>query len=375
MYVKDITDSLEQLAPLTYQEDYDNVGLLVGDPSREVQSVLVTLDVTPDVVDEALQKGANLIVAHHPVIFSGLKRITGKTYTERAVIQAIKHDIAIYAAHTNLDRVKGGVNSKIADILGLRAHEFLQPPTDELVKLVTFVPSPQAHAVRQAMFDAGAGHIGGYDCCSYNVEGLGSFRAGEGTSPHVGSIGKLHFEPEVRIEVILPRSILPRVVKALTNAHPYEEVAYDIYPLLNGYQQMGMGVVGTLDTPLPELEFLTLLKKTFSAGVVRYSPPTGRPVKRVAVCGGSGASLLKQAINANADAFVTADFKYHQFFDAEGRILIADIGHYESEQFTIEIFLIIYRKNSLNLQFSNRRRKPIQLTIYKRYGSKREQAR
>lgn len=345
MFIKDVTALLEQLAPLSYQESYDNSGLLVGNAESPLKGILVTLDVIPEVIEEAHQKGLNLIVSHHPLIFSGLKRITGKSYVERAVILAIKYDIAIYAAHTNLDNIKGGVNSKIGELLGLNNLRFLSPMEGELVKVVTFVPSNDADKVRMAMFDAGAGHIGNYDNCSYNIEGKGTFRADEGANPFVGKIGELHTEPETRVEVIVPKAKLSKVIREMISSHPYEEVAYDIYPLLNSFNGAGAGMIGELSEPISEINFLKRVKKIFNLQAIRHTQLLKKDIQKVAFCGGSGAFLIKQAIASNADIYITADVKYHQFFDAENRILIADIGHFESEQFTIDIFYEYLLKN------------------------------
>lgn len=339
---------MESFAPLAFQEDYDNSGLIVGDANMEVTGVLLTIDVTPQVVAEAVAGGANLIVAHHPVIFKGLKRITGKSYVEQVVVDAIRNNIAIYAAHTNIDSVQGGVSFKMAEVLGLTNTQVLSPLTGQLVKLVTFVPTEYAEAVRQAMFNAGAGVIGNYDSCSFNIQGQGTFRAGDGTNPFVGEMGKIHFEPEVRVETIVPRHILNAVVKAMVEAHPYEEVAYDVYPLDLPYKKAGLGVVGDLPEPMNTIDFVKHVKQQFRAPCVRYTNPVKDFISRVAICGGSAISLLNDAIAANADVFITADVKYHQFFDAENRIVILDIGHFESEQFTIDIFYDLLSKKISN---------------------------
>ena len=344
MILKEITSYIESFAPLAYQEDYDNAGLIVGNPDQEIKGILITLDVVEEVVDEAIEKGLNLILANHPIVFSGLKKITGKNYIERVVIKAIKNDIAIYASHTNLDSVWGGVNSRIADKLNLQNQRILSPVTNELMKLVYFVPVDYAEKTKSAVFDAGAGQIGDYDLVSFNIEGKGSFRAGENANPFVGDKGKVHIEDEIRVEVILPKYLKNRVVDALIKNHPYEEVAYDLYPLDNRFDRVGLGVIGELDTEAEEMQFLNTLKETFSAKGIRYTNLLNKPIKKVAVCGGSGSFLLKTAMAQNADVFVTGDFKYHQFFDAENRILIADIGHFESEQVTKELFYELLTK-------------------------------
>jgi len=344
MLLGELTTYLESLAPLAYQESYDNSGLLVGDPQRTVSQALISLDCTEAVVDEAIQLDCDVIISHHPIIFSGLKRFNGNTYVERVVMKAIKHDIALYAIHTNLDNVAGGVNTRIADRLGLHEQAILRPKEDILNKLVVFVPSTHAEEVRNALFAAGAGGIGNYDECSFNTEGFGTFRPGEKASPFVGEHGERHGEQEVRIEVIFPAIREQTILQGLLEAHPYEEVAYDVYPLRNRHHQVGSGLIGQLEKPIDEADFLKLLKERLNAEVIRHTALRGKPVFRVAVCGGAGGFLLKQAKSAAADVFVTADYKYHEFFDAEGKIVIADVGHFESEQFTQQLLLEIIRK-------------------------------
>ena len=339
-----LTAYLETLAPLPYQESYDNSGLLVGSPGREVKQALISLDCTEAVVDEAILLGCDLIISHHPIVFSGLKRFNGSNYVERVVMKAIKHDIALYAIHTNLDNVAGGVNGKIAERLGLTHTHVLQPKDGLLNKLVTFVPLAHADRIRQALFDAGAGHIGNYDACSFNSDGYGTFRAGPGSDPFVGRLGELHREDEVRIEVVYTSDRGPAVIGRLLETHPYEEVVYDCYRLQNAHPTVGSGLVGQLAQPLSEVEFLALVKVRLQTGVIRHTALRNKPVSRVAVCGGAGGFLLRQAIRAGADIFVTADYKYHEFFDAEGKIVIADVGHFESEQFTQQLLLEIIQK-------------------------------
>jgi dinuclear metal center YbgI/SA1388 family protein len=339
MKIKEITGYIENLAPPVLQESYDNSGLIIGNPETEVSAALVTLDITEPVIDEAIRRGAELIISHHPVIFTPLKRLTGKNYIERAVISAIKNDIAIYAAHTNLDVIKGGVNTKIGQKLNLQNRRVLQPVKNRLKKLVTFIPSEASTKVQEAIFNAGAGHTGNYDYCGYSLEGAGTFRGNDQSNPYKGQKGKIHTEKEIRFETIFPSWLENRILQALINAHPYEEPAFDIYALDNCLETTGMGLTGNLPEPLPEKEFLESLKKTFNAYCIKHTKFTGKPIQKVAVCGGSGSDLLSSAIAVNADVFVSADFKYHQFFDADGKILIADIGHFESEQFTKELLL------------------------------------
>ncbi|MDF3077910.1 MAG: Nif3-like dinuclear metal center hexameric protein [Sphingobacteriaceae bacterium] len=339
MKVKEITAYLETIAPLAYQEDYDNAGLICGHPDQEISKAMISLDCTEAVVDEAIRKGCELIISHHPIVFKGLKKLNGKTYVERVVIKAIKHDIALYAIHTNLDNVLDGVNKKICDVLDINNPVILKQKDGALKKLVTFCPDAHAEKVRKAMFDAGAGWIGNYAECSYNTKGFGTFKAGENTNPFVGEKGERHSESEVRIETIYPANIEKKVTAALFEAHPYEEVSYDLYPVSNPYPSVGAGMIGELDVEMDEIDFLRSVKEKLDAKVIRHTNLTGKKVKKVAVCGGSGGFLLRNALSAGADALITADYKYHEFFDADGKILLADVGHFESEQFTQQLLL------------------------------------
>ena len=344
MNVKSICELIEEVAPLSLQESYDNAGLLVGDSQMEINSVLVCIDITEDVIDEAVNKNCNMIISHHPLIFSCLKRLTGETEIQRCVAKAIKNDIAIYAAHTNLDNVLKGVSGKMAEKIGLKNIQILQPKQNTLLKLVTYVPQLYSKAMRQALFEAGAGQIGNYDSCSFNSEGVGTFRANEKAQPFVGNIDELHSEPETRIEVVLPDYLKNKVLETLLKTHPYEEPAYDFIPLQNACNQVGAGVVGELEEPEDELYFLNRIKTIFNNPTIRYTSLLGKKIKRVAVCGGSGSSFLPDAILVKADVYISGDFKYHEFFDAQKLILIADIGHFESEQFTKDIFIEIITK-------------------------------
>ncbi|MEA2043193.1 MAG: Nif3-like dinuclear metal center hexameric protein [Bacteroidota bacterium] len=352
MNINKLTHFIESTAPPSLQESYDNAGLIVGNPKQEVKGVLISLDMTEEVIDEAKNKGANVILAHHPIIFKGLKQLTGKNYVERVVIKAIKEDIALYAAHTNLDNIAGGVNGKIADLLDLEQRKILSPLKNRLKKIVTFVPKKYGNRVRNALFNAGAGNIGNYDNCSFNTPGEGTFRAGEATHPFVGEKGKLHREQELRIESVFPDFKAKEVIKALLNSHPYEEAAYDIYPIDNRYEKAGAGIVGELKEPVDTLHFLKKIKNIFESGAIRYTKINTPKIKRVALCGGSGSFLLKEAIRAQADIYISADFKYHEFFDAEKNIIIADVGHYESEQFTKNLFYELVTKKFPNFACS-----------------------
>ncbi|TSD64709.1 Nif3-like dinuclear metal center hexameric protein [Inquilinus sp. KBS0705] len=348
MKLAQLTAYLESLAPLAYQEEYDNSGLIVGRPDMDIAQALVSLDCTEAVVDEAIATGCQVIVSHHPIVFKGLKKFNGKTYVERVVEKAIKNDIAIYAIHTNLDSIHTGVNARICETLGIVNTHILAPKHNILKKLVTYVPLAQADQVRNALFHAGAGNIGNYSECSFNAEGTGTFKGDENSDPYVGEPGIRHHEEEVRIETVYPANLESKIIMALVLAHPYEEVAYDLYALTNQHQQVGSGMIGELELPMEQDDFLAEVKEKMQAAVIRHTAFTGKQVKKVAVCGGSGGFLLKHAIAAGADVFITADYKYHEFFDAEGKILIADIGHFESEQFTQQLLYEIIQKKFVN---------------------------
>lgn len=337
MRLKEIVKVLEDLAPPVLQESYDNSGLLVGNPEWIVTSAMVCLDSTEDVVEEAIQKGCNLIVAHHPIVFGGLKRFNGSNYIERTIIKAIKNDIAIYAIHTNLDNVIHGVNGKIAEKLELKSCKILSVKKQSLTKLVVYCPTSHAAGLRETLFEAGAGKIGNYDESSFNSEGVGTFRANESAQPFVGNINEQHQEPETKIEVVVPNHLLSKVIPAMVKTHPYEEVAYDLFAMENTNPNIGSGIVGELNNPMSPEDFLSHLKEKMNLKSVRLTKSTSAKISKVAVCGGSGSFLLNDAIRSGADVFVSADFKYHQFFDADGKIQIADIGHYESEQYTMQL--------------------------------------
>ena len=334
MIVKEVTTILEELAPLAYAEDFDNVGLLVGNASAEVTGILVTLDTLEKVVDEAIENNCNLIVSFHPIIFGGLKKITGATYVERVVLKAIQNNIAIYSMHTALDNSNKGVNAKICEVLGIENLEILIPQKRTIKKLTTYVPQSDADTLKKALFEAGAGNIGNYSHCSFSNEGIASYMANEDANPVKGTIGKIHLEKETQIHITYQKSLERNVLKALFKNHPYEEVAYQIYSLENTNQDIGMGMIGTLKNPMEETLFLNHVKKTMNASGIRHSNLLNKPVQKVAVLGGSGASAIAAAKAAGADVFISADIKYHQFYEAEDKMIIADIGHYETEQFT-----------------------------------------
>ncbi|HLN94135.1 MAG TPA: Nif3-like dinuclear metal center hexameric protein [Flavobacterium sp.] len=334
MTLKDCLAVLEEMAPLAYAEDFDNVGLLVGDAAADVTGILVCHDALEAVIDEAVAKKCNLVVCFHPILFSGLKKITGKNYVERAVIKAIRHNIAIYAVHTALDNHRNGVNKIFCDALGLTNTRILVPKKDFIRKLVTYTVPENADALRQALFAAGAGNIGNYSECSFNSEGIGTYRGNEESDPVVGQKGEWTQTAETRIEVTFEKHLESRILKALFQSHVYEEVAYEIYDTRNAHQNIGLGMIGELETPMPEAEFLKFVKDKMGSGGIRHSDFLGREVRTVAVLGGSGSFAIGDAIRAGADVFLTADLKYHQFYEAEGKLVLADIGHFESERYT-----------------------------------------
>lgn len=348
MLIKDVIAELETFAPTAYAEDFDNVGLLTGSAEWEVKGILVTLDTLETVVEEAIAQNCNFIVSFHPIIFSGLKKLTGRNYVERAVLKAIKNDIAIYAIHTALDNSFRGVNDMICEQLGLKNRKILMPQQGSIKKLVTFVPKNNASEVREALFSAGAGTIGNYDHCSFNLIGSGSFRGNEDSNPVIGRKGETHFEEEVQIGITFPKHLEKGILKTLFEAHPYEEVAYEVTTLENKNQHIGMGMIGELEKEMPEKAFLEQVKKTFGTGCIRHSQLLQKPVKKVAVLGGSGSFAIEKAALAGADIFLTADLKYHDFYKAEQKLVLADIGHFESEQYTKNLLAAFLKKKFAN---------------------------
>jgi dinuclear metal center YbgI/SA1388 family protein len=337
MKIGSIKSYLETIAPPSLQESYDNAGLITGSGEWECSGVIIALDATEEVIDEAIDKKCNLVVSHHPILFKGLKHLNGSNYVERAIIKAIKNDIAIYAIHTNLDNVIKGVNGKIAEKLGLKNVQVLKQREEQLRKLVTFAPLDHAEQVRAAIFQAGGGFIGKYSECSFVQKGIGTFKPEPGSNPFTGELGKRTEEEEVKMEIIFPSHLQEKLVKAMINAHPYEEVAYDIIPLGNYLSDVGSGIIGELSEPIEEKALLEQVKKVFDLKVIRHTPLLGKLAQKVAICGGAGSFLLPSAIGQKADVYITSDVKYHEFFDADSRILLADIGHYESEQYTIDL--------------------------------------
>ncbi|WP_400074100.1 Nif3-like dinuclear metal center hexameric protein [Zobellia russellii] len=361
MTVKEVTQILEDLAPLAYAEGFDNVGLLVGNSKAKVSGILVTLDTLENVVDEAISQNCNLIVSFHPIIFGGLKKLTGKSYVERVVIKAIKNDIAIYSMHTALDNVPEGVNAKICEVLGIKKPQILIPQKETIKKLTTYVPIKDANTLRDALFSAGAGNIGNYSNCSFSTNGQGSYKAGEQANPTLGEIGKTHYEEETQLSVTFSKVNQAKIMKALFTTHPYEEVAYEVMTLENKDQNIGMGMIGELEEPMEDFSFLKKVKEKMNAGGIRHSKLLGRKIKKIAVLGGSGAFAISPAMAAGADVLITADIKYHEFYKAEGKMIIADIGHYESEQFTKNLLVEYLTKKIPNfaIRLSESKTNPI----------------
>jgi len=363
--VKEITTFLETIAPPAYQESYDNVGLIVGNPESKVSGVLITLDSTVEVIDEAISKGCNFIIAHHPIIFGGLKSITGKNYVEKTIIKAIKHDIAIFACHTNIDNILGGVSSKMAEVLGLKDVKILSPKKNKLTKLSFFAPNKSINTLLNELHKVGIGKIGNYDDCSFCSIGVGSFTPNEIATPHIGQAKRHEKVEEIKAEVILPSHLENIAISTLEKHHPYEEVSYFLTKLENKNQEVGSGAIGTLNEKIEIEHFFDLIKKTFNLNCIRHTPFHKKKVKKIAVCGGAGSFLLPTAIQQKADVYISADFKYHEFFDAENKITIADIGHFESEVFTKQLFYELLSKKFINiaLYLSEVETNPINLYI------------
>ena len=346
--IKDIIQYLESFAPTPLQEDYDNSGLITGNPETDIKGVMISLDCTEQVVQDADKKGCNLIIAHHPIIFRGLKKLTGKNYIERTIILSIKKDISIYAIHTNLDNVSHGVNRKIAEKLQLTNLQVLRPKVGTLNKLTTFIPKKNTESVLEKLHEAGAGMIGDYKNCSFRIEGTGTFLPTDKANPAIGTLNQLERVQEDRVELIFPSYLKSKILNALFKFHPYEEVAYYLHELINIDKNVGSGMIGKLQNPMNIIDFLEYIKIKLNTKMIRHTELVNESVKTIALCGGAGSFLLSDAIAKNADVFITGDFKYHEFFDADGRIIIADVGHYESEQFTKEL---IYEK--LTEKFAN----------------------
>ena len=359
--IKEILSILEEMAPLAYAEDFDNVGLLLGNQEDEATGILVCHDALESVIDEAIAKKCNLVVCFHPIIFSGLKKITGKNYVERSVLKAIKNDIAIYAVHTALDNHKEGVNKIFADALGLINTKILVPKQNFIQKLITYTVPENAELLRKALFDVGAGIIGNYDNCSFNSEGFSTYQGNENSNPTVGNRGELTQTNEIKIEVVFEKQLQSKILKALFTNHVYEEVAYEIYDLQNTHQNIGLGMIGELKSPMSEGDFLSFVKDKMKCGAIRHSEFLGKSIQKVAVLGGSGSFAISNAKQAGADVFLTSDLKYHNFYEAENQLVLADIGHFESERFTKNYIVDFLKKKIPNfaVNFSEENTNPV----------------
>lgn len=348
MKIFELTQYLESIAPLSYQESYDNSGLIVGEYDKTIHKALVSLDCTEEVVEEAIREGCDIIISHHPIVFKGIKKFNNKNYVERAIIKAIRHDIALYAIHTNLDNASGGVNFKLAEKIGLQNTSILRSKSNTMRRLSVHVPHSHSEKVRAALFAAGAGNIGNYDQCSFNTEGYGTFRPLAGSNPSIGALMNQERVEETRLQFVYSLENERKILLAMFESHPYEEVAYDILALENNNRFVGSGVIGNLETATTGFEFLQLLKHNLSLKAIRHTAILDKPVQRIALCGGAGSFLLEDAIRSGADVFVSSDFKYHEFFDAEGKLMIADIGHFESERFTQDLLIDLIRNKFAN---------------------------
>ncbi len=348
MKIKEIIEILEEMAPLSYAEDFDNVGLLVGNQETDATGILVCHDALENVIEEAITKKCNFIVCFHPILFTGLKKITGKNYVERAVIKAIKNDIAIYAVHTALDNHKNGVNKIFCDALGLKKAKILIPKQNYIQKLVTYTLAENAEKLRNALFDAGAGQIGNYEDCSFNSQGIGTYMGNENSNPEMGERFEFVEAQEIKIEVTFEKHLQSKILKALFSNHLYEEIAYEIYALQNEHQNIGLGMIAELEKPMSEKDFLTFVKDKMQCGSIRHSAFLNKSILKVAVLGGSGSFAIKNAIQAGADVFLTSDLKYHNFYEAENQLLLADIGHFESERYTKNYIVDFLRKKIPN---------------------------
>jgi len=355
--IQDLVGLVNTLYPPSLAEEWDNVGLQAGDPGAELNRVLLCLDPSERALDAARTAGAQALLPHHPLIFRPLKNLTPGDETGRILFRAVREGIAVFCAHTNLDRARGGLNDWLAARLGLSAATPLAADRGgDLIKLVVFVPSGYEGVVAEALFKAGAGRIGNYDRCSFAAAGIGTFCPGAGTNPFVGRQGETERMSEVRLEAILPREVQGRVVDRMLRAHPYEEVAYDLIPLANRRPQVGLGRIGRLAEPTTLEAFVAKVKKALGAPSLRLVGDPGRSVAKVALCGGSGASLLGEAARQGADVLVTGDVKYHEARAAESQgMALLDAGHFATERLAIQGLATDLRREAegrgLNIEF------------------------
>jgi len=347
MKLSKIIECLEKWAPPSLQEEYDNSGLLIGNSENEIKGILVTLDCTESVINEAIKKKCNLIISHHPLIFKPIKKINGSNYVERSIIKAIRNSISIYSIHTNLDNIISGVNNKIADKIGLKNIEILDKKNNVLSKIEFYIPKNYKENVLKKLFKIGAGKIGNYDSCSFQAEGLGTFKPDDNASPFIGKNNKFQKSNEVKVELIFESHLEKELINCLKNSHPYDEVAFYVTRINNKSKMIGSGILGSLKIDTSNL--LKKLKNIFKTKVIKHTVLNKNKVSKIAICGGSGSFLINKALKNNADAFITSDLKYHDFFEGGSKMLIVDIGHYESEQFTKELIFEYLSKKLVNI--------------------------
>lgn len=336
---------MERWAPLALASERDNSGLQIGSGQQRVTKILVTLDLNSNVIDEAHQKKADLIISHHPLLFHALRSVNPDEHIGSIVTSCVKYGIAIYSAHTNLDFTQNGVSTTLALKLGLSRIEPLMKNQRVSKKIVVFVPHDYIDRVRHAMMEAGAGTIGNYTDCSFAAHGIGTFKPTPNATPFIGTIGKLERVNEARLEMLSPSWKLEAVIAAMKRAHPYEEIAYDIYNRVNTEADYGVGAIGTLSHPMKPRQFLTHVADTLRIPSLRYSGNPQQMISVVAVCGGSGSDLLSTAAQHGADAFVTADISYHRFMEKHHSILFIDAGHYETEVPVVPIICKYLKQN------------------------------
>lgn len=356
--VKNIESTLSQLAPAMLKMDYDNVGLQVGDSSSKVKKILVSLNITSEVAEEAVKKKCDLIVSHHPLIFRPLKNIRAGEGNSDIIIKLVRNNISYIACHTNFDSVKQGVSFLLAEKIGLKNPKVLVTSKEirkssyiENYKLTVYVPKTHLFLLKKALAEAGAATIGEYDFCYFEQEGTGSFRPGIKATPHIGEKEKLSEITEIKLETIVPVRTVSSVIKALLQTHPYEEPAYDLYKLENDFQNYGLGAIGDLEKEVSMNEFLKIVTNKLKIDNVRFSrPENSKRIKRVAVMGGSGGDMWRKALSQGADAYLTAECDHHTFLDAKGKLFIVEATHQATEQFAVQGLTNYIKSKYANLE-------------------------
>ena len=346
MKIKEVIQFLEQKFPLHWQEDFDNCGVQCGDKERELTGIVVCFDMSEAVIDEALAQGSNMVISHHPIIYKhGLKKIEPTNRVGKIIYKALENKILLYSMHTNIDSGKAGGNVLFAKKLELQNLSVLVPKENQFCKLVVFVPAENSALLKEAMFKIGCGNIGNYSHCSYSCEGIGSFKPLTGVNPHIGKHNRLERVDEERIEMIFPKNIKRQVIETLYGHHPYEEPAFDIITLENQNREVGLGRIGLLPTSMLAKDFILYIKEKLNLDFVKFSGNRDAEIKKVAVCGGGGASFISEALTAGVNAYITGDLKYHDFFIPENKMLLIDIGHFEGEHFIREIITSLLQEN------------------------------